>query len=401
MEIFRIDNAFCMLLALLQTNIHSMAAVIATSQQDIDAHMRDMIGRVATGPEYSKDLSFDESRAAMRYILQNQADPVQAGVYLIALRMKRETRDENGGSLQAILDATEQVTAAVDQVVDIAEPYDGYTRGAPVMAFLPAVLAACGIPAVSHGLEEVGPKFGVTHRKVLRAAGVNVDSTSPDAVKKINEDSIGWAYIDQSKFCPLLHDLVPLRKRIIKRPVLTTVEVLASPIRGKSSTHLMTGYVHKPYPPVYEQLAKLALFDSAVIVRGVEGGVTPALNKPAKYFEYHGLNGDLHEVDITPQEAGIEQSIRCVPVPDQAKHIQTNNGGKEETVDIESLASASADFGLAALRGSDGVARDCLAYSAAIMLKHLGKVDSLSTGVKMAIDTMTSGKALKHFTNNL
>ena len=118
------------------TSYISMAAVLKESQQQIDAFMRSAIGRVATGPEYSKDLSFEESRNVMRYILQDSADPVQAGVYLIALRMKRETDDENGGSLQAILDETKRVTADVDLLVDIAEPYDGYMRGAPVMAFL-------------------------------------------------------------------------------------------------------------------------------------------------------------------------------------------------------------------------------------------------------------------------
>ena len=374
-----------------------MAAVFANSQQEIDAQMRSIIGRVATGPEYSKDLSFEESRAAMHYILNNQADPVQAGVYLIALRMKRETDDENGGSLQAILDETEQMVADVDAVVDIAEPYDGYMRGAPVMAFLPALLAACGVPAVSHGLEEVGPKFGVTHRKVLRAAGANVDMTPQQAVAQINNPDAGWAYIDQANFCQRLHDLVPLRKRIIKRPVLTTVEVLANPIRGKKTTHLMTGYVHKPYPPVYEKLAKLAKFDSAMIVRGVEGGITPALNKPAKYFEYHGLEGQLTEIDITPEAAGIKQDHRCVPVPDKATHMQTVNGIEETVVDVEKLAQASAQFGLDALAGQIGPARDCLAYSAAIALQHLRKADSLSDGVNIANHAISSGTAIQHF----
>ena len=377
-----------------------MAAVLATSQQEIDAQMRSIIGRVATGPEYSKDLSFEESRAAMRYILNNQADPVQAGVYLIALRMKRETDDENGGSLQAILDETKQMVADVDTVVDIAEPYDGYMRGAPVMAFLPALLAACGISAVSHGLEEVGPKFGVTHRKVLRAAGAIVDLTPQQATAQINNPEFGWAYIDQASFCHRLHDLVPLRKRIIKRPVLTTVEVLASPIRGKKTTHLLTGYVHKPYPPVYEKLAKLAKFDSAIIVRGVEGGVTPALNKPAKYFEYHGLDGALTEVDITPQEAGIEQTHRCVPIPESTTYTEKINGIEETKVNVEQLAAASAKLGLAALSGEQGAAHDCLAYSAAIVLKHLNKADSLNDGVNIASKAMTSGLAAKHFQTN-
>ena len=378
-----------------------MAAVIFSNQSEIDAHMRDMIGRVATGPEYSKDLSFEESRAALRYILNNVADPVQAGVYLIALRMKRETDEENGGSLQAILDVTDQKIAQVDHVIDIAEPYDGYMRGAPVMAFLPAVLSACGSPTVSHGLDEVGPKFGVTHRKVLRAAGVDTDISTEQAVERINHPDIGWTYIDQSQFCTPLHNLVPLRQRIIKRPVLTTVEVLAKPISGKKSTHLMTGYVHKPYPPVYERLAKLAGFDSAVIVRGVEGGITPALNKPAKYFQYHGLKSSLQEIDIHPQEAGIEQEHRCVPIPPSAQTIQIQDGVEETTVNVEALAKASADAGLAAIAGETGFARDCLSYSAAIMLTHLGKAKSLKEGVTLATDTMDSGAALRRFQANL
>ena len=374
-----------------------MAAVLAESQHEIDAFMKDVIGRVATGPEYSKDLSFEEARATMQYILKDTTDPVQAGVYLIALRMKRETEEENGGSLQAILDVTDRMVADVDLVVDIAEPYDGYMRGAPVMAFLPALLASCGVPSVSHGLDEVGPKFGVTHRKVLRAAGINTDCTPEQAVARINRKDIGWAYIDQAQFCKPLHDLVPLRKRIIKRPVLTTVEVLAKPICGRKSTHLMTGYVHKPYPPVYEKLAKLAGFESAVIVRGVEGGVTPALNKPAKYFEYVGLEGILNEVDVVPEEVDIEQSQRCVPVPDKA--VVSNNKG-EDVVDTDILSNASAEAGLAALHGEAGPARDCLLYSAAIMLKHLRKTQSLKEGAEIASNAIASGEAIAHFKTN-
>ena len=374
-----------------------MAAVLKESQQQIDAFMRSAIGRVATGPEYSKDLSFEESRSVMNYILENVTDPVQAGIYLIALRMKRETDDENGGSLQAILDITDRVTAEVDTVVDIAEPYDGYMRGAPVSAFLPAVLSACNVPAMSHGLEEVGPKFGVTHRKVLRAAGIDVDLNTTQAVEKINNPEIGWAYVDQAQFCKPLHDLVPLRKRIIKRPVLTTVEVLAKPICGKLTTHLMTGYVHKPYPPVYERLAKLAGYDSAVLVRGVEGGVTPALNKPAKYFEYHGAQGELKEADIHAVDASIEQNVRCVPIPDSLVQKDVNG---EDIVDVEELSKASAQAGLEALDGKQGPAKDCLTYSASIMLNHLGRADSLAHAADMVSKVIANGKAMKCFQAN-
>ena len=372
-----------------------MAVVISTDQTEIDAEMRSFIGRVATGPEYSKDLSFDESQTAMQHILNNTADPVQAGIYLIALRMKRETAEENGGSLQALIESSEIVTAEVDQVVDIAEPYDGYMRGAPVMAFLPVLLAECGVPAVSHGLEEVGPKFGVTHRKVLRAAGANVDLTPLQVAARINNADIAWAYIDQEKFCKPLHDLVPLRKRMVKRPVLTTVEVLVGPIRGKKSTHLVTGYVHKPYPPVYERLAKLAGFESAAIIRGVEGGITPALNKPANYFEYHGAEGELKEINIMPAALGIEQKHRCVPIPQEAQQAVDEAG--DAVVDVEKLSAVSAQQGLDALAGAEGPARDCLVYSAAIVLQHVKKVDSLEEGAKLVQQVLSSGQALERF----
>ena len=122
------------------------------------ALMSSILKRIATGPELSKDISREEARAGMRLVLDNAVDPVQAGVFLIALRMKRETDDENRGLLEAIRDATLHATAPVDEVLDIGDPYDGYNRTLPAAPFLPPVLAACGVATFSHGVESMGPK---------------------------------------------------------------------------------------------------------------------------------------------------------------------------------------------------------------------------------------------------
>ena len=333
-----------------------MSAFEQQINPDVTLAMRSYIQRVATGPEYSKDISFAEARDAMQHILAGAADPVQAGIFLIALRMKRETLDENGGSLQAIIDASKIATADVDHIIDIADPYDGYTRGLPISPFLPAVLAACGLNAVSHGAETVGPKYGATHRKILRAANINIDFSSQQAIQQINNPEIGWAYIDQREICPALHKLIPLRTQIVKRPVITTVEVLIGPVRGKHATHLMTGYVHKPYPPVYEHLAKLSGFDSAVFVRGVEGGVIPSLKQESKYFEYRN-NGELTEVNIHPEQINIRQDVRAVPLPElpPAKEAGDDTAAKNN---IDELANRAAEVGVAALQGTQGPARD-------------------------------------------
>lgn len=355
-----------------------------------EAAMSALIGRIATGPELSKDLSREEARHAMRMILEGSVDPVQAGVFLIALRMKRETDDENLGVLDAIRDSAIVVSAAVDEIVDVADPYDGYTRSLPSSPFLPVVLAACGVPAVSHGLENVGPKYGVTHHQILKAAGVPVDLSSTEAAIRIADPTIGWAYLDQKAFCPDLHALLTLRRLIVKRPVLTTVETLIGPVRGRNKTHLVTGYVHKPYPRIYALLARQAGLDSALIVRGTEGGVTPSLRQTGAFVYYHD-RGEENIVEIHPADLGIVRDIRAAPLPGYSADTD-----QALPFDHVAAASAAADAGLHALEGVPGPTRDGLIYSAAMCLWHVRRCDSPQAGAAIVRDVLDQGRALTH-----
>jgi len=197
--------------------------------QIADAELiRSAIQRVATGPELSKNLSREETRAVMHALLEGSADPVQAGVYLIGLRMKRETTDELKGVMDALQDRTTVVQASADNVVAIADPYNGFNRTLQGSLFVLPVLAACGISAYSHGVELGGPKFGVTHHTIIKALGGNPLRNTNTIADRISDPSIGWGYLDQRIMCPALHQLNDLRARIVKRPVLSTTEVLVS-----------------------------------------------------------------------------------------------------------------------------------------------------------------------------
>ena len=74
------------------------------------------------------------------------------------------------GTCRGIRDKTKTVVADVDEWVDIADPYNGYGRSLPSSPFLPVLLAESRVPAVSHGIETVCSKFGVTHHQILQAA---------------------------------------------------------------------------------------------------------------------------------------------------------------------------------------------------------------------------------------
>jgi anthranilate phosphoribosyltransferase len=362
-----------------------------------DQLMRSVLQRIATGPELSKDISLAEARDVMTAVLDENVDAVRAGVFLIALRMKRETDDELRGVLQAVRDATSRAVASVDEVVDIVDPYDGFNRNLLVSPFLPAVLAACGVASFSHGVPSVGPKYGATHARVLSAAGVNVDRTPAEVSQQLSAPGIGWGYVDQKAFCPKLHNLIGLRDLIVKRPAITTVEVLAGPVTGLRKTHFMTGYVHKPYPRIYALLARHAGFDSALLVRGIEGGITPSLSQKSKVWRYDN-GADESDVDIEPAQLGIERTSRGVPLPEGITGDRRKSDDGSEAIDAPAMATAAAAAGLAALNNEPGPARDSLIYAGSLCLWHVGKTAGPAQAGELVRKTLASGKALSHFT---
>jgi anthranilate phosphoribosyltransferase len=352
--------------------------------------MHSIIQRVATGPEYSKDISQQEAYLGMRYLLKNKIDPVQSAIFLIALRMKRETIDENIGILKAISESVNSMELPLDNLVHIADPYNGFDRTLPSSPFVPVVLAEFGIPAYCHGLESVAPKYGLTHRHILRAAGIPVDLSVEEAKDRLMNPDLGWTYIDQHWFCPALHDLVELRSQMVKRTILTTAETLLAPFQAKKN-HLVNGYVHKAYPPVYAALANSVDFDSLLLIRGNEGGTTPSLRQETQHFHYYDDIEQFTSIKTDPKTLGIKQKNRAA-VPSKETINSTKDG-----VPTEAMAREAAELGLAALVGDEGAYKDGLVYTSAIILWHLKKFASVQEAATQVSNVLESGSLLARF----
>jgi len=349
------------------------------------------IQKVATGPSYSKSLAQGDARDALMTILNDTADPVRAGIFLIALRMKRESMEENLGLFDALISTTKTTIANVDSVINISEPYNGYIRGLSVTAFLAPLLAELGEPAYSHGVESVGPKFGITHHKVLKSIGINVNISVEEAAKQLEDPQISWAYLDQKEINPKLHKLVGFRERLIKRTALTTIEGLLKPISGKKETHLVCGYVHSEYPSIYAELSRHIDFNSAAIIRGVEGGVTPSLQQQGKYYAYHDKSEE-YLVELDPKSIGVNVKKRAIPLPDELPEPTDSDRG---VINADAASSAAALAGLDALRGNDGLAFDSLRYNAAIVLFHRKRYNTLAEAAHAVEVVLKSGAVIK------
>ena len=341
-----------------------------------------IIQRIATGPELSKNIEMEEAEIAMSAILSGEIDEVQTAIFLIALRMKRETMDENIGILKALLKFTDSQKSVVDDLVDLGDPYSGYNRSIPISAFLPPLLAELGLPTLIHGLDSVSPKYGLTHRHISQALGINVDLSVSESMARIENSDIGWSYVDQNQYCKPLHDLVPLRNKVVKRTVLNTIETLIRPIRGKN-THSILGYVHKAYPPIYAALCENVGFNSSLLIRGVEGGVVPSLRQKGLMISYH-QGVEKTRVETDPKLLGINSELRAIGFPKEFE-----NGIKRDL-----LAEHVVNLGRSALSGESGMFYDGLVYSASLILWHIGKSKTLPLAAERVREALNSGKAL-------
>lgn len=366
--------------------------------------MRAAVARVAAGPELSKDLSYNDTLEVMRVVLSGEADPVQSAVYFIGLRMKRETDDEFRAIMDATRAVTHSVTAQSADIVALAEPYNGFNRTIPGSLFALPILAACGAPTYSHGVELVGPKFGVTHHTILKALGANPLKTPEAVAEQIDNSDIGWGYADQRQFCPALHSLTDLRARMIKRPAMSTTESMLCPVHGANTTHLVTGYVHKPYKDTYAMLARHCGYHSYMLIKGTEGGVVPSFRAPARVVRGEQISAidaqednvptddkyRQHEVDIDLDEIGMLRDFRAMDIPDTV----TESDVTGMKWDIAALAGTCAQAGLDALAGKQSPIHDASIMSAALILWHRGLSIDMPTAIKLAKSAVDSGEAL-------
>lgn len=357
--------------------------------------MRAYIQSVATGPELSKPLTMDQAEDGFDLILSGGIDPVQAGIFLIALRMKRETDEENLGVLNALMKRCRVAVADVDTLVSVSDPFNGFVRGLPATPFLPAVLAACGVPACYHGVEQAGPKYGITARQVLAAAGVPVELPVERAAGCLADTRTGWVYLDQAQYLPELHALIGLRDLMVKRSLISTLEVVVRPVSARNATHLLTGYVHKAYPPVYEMLARHAGFASMTLVKGMEGGCIPSLSQASRCFAYRGQE-PLSRDGLDPKALGIDRTQRMIPLDPRLEALLSRTG-LNRVATVAPLARHTLDLGLEALGGKGGPMYDSLLYGAAIVLRHLGLEHSWAGAGERARSVLDSGEALGRF----
>ena len=112
--------------------------------------MQSYLQKIAAGPKLSKDLTEEEAEDALSLILDGEVSEVRMGVFLIAARMKVETVPENIGYWRALQKKITPRKINLNNLLQIADPFDGFQR-IPYFGFYAIpVLAELGLPTYGH-----------------------------------------------------------------------------------------------------------------------------------------------------------------------------------------------------------------------------------------------------------
>jgi len=344
-----------------------------------EERMKSYIERIAAGPRMSKDLTEEESKDAFTLMLNREVSDIRAAIFLIALRMKHETLDENFGAWSALTESVESHTLPFNKILQIADAFDGVAR-APYFGFYAIpVIAEMGLPAYGLSSQSLPPKFGVTFEGLLKHYNCP-EAQEGDRSRISALEKFRWGCIPLSLAQPKLHKLAPLRKEIVKRTLLSTLEKMLHPVKAKSGgNYLASSYFHKGYEESMLAVSKGGSFDRVVFGNGHEGTALYGIHKPAKIFRRKGLE-EAEEIPL------FHENIFSTEI---AENIKT---AFEAVKKIKATTDNIAELGEQAIKEGNGPAAPLIASQTATLCVLFEQCEDYPSAYEKALDIMKKGR---------
>lgn len=308
-------------------------------------------------------LEAEEMRAAFGLLLDGQVDPVAAGAFLTALRMRGETAPEIAAAATAMRERVQGFPGPIDAIDTCGTGGDG-AETFNISTGTAIVLAACGVPVAKHGNRAVSSRSGSSD--VMTALGVRIDMDRAAAAQCL--DRIGLAFLFAPLYHPAVAHVAPVRRALGFRTLFNLLGPLANPAGARR--HLLGVYDPRLVEPIASTLLALGS-QAAWVVHGADG-----LDELTVTGESHvGIlaNGTIRLQTITPEDAGLRRHP-----------IGALRGG-----DASANAAALRDV----LAGAQGAYRDAIVLNAAAGLMIAGVHTSLEVAAGEAAVAIDAGAA--------
>lgn len=342
-----------------------------------EKRMEAYLQKIAAGPKLSKDLSEEEAEDALSLILDGEVSPVRVGVFLIAARMKIETVPENIGYWRALQNRIIPIKIALDKLLQIADPFDGFQR-IPYFGFYAIpVIAELGLPTYGHSALPLPPKFGITFEDLLvNHYHLPGSGQGEQRIKQIEET--GFGYLSTADTLPALEKLRTMRTEIVKRPMLATLEKILMPLQADGKNLLATTYFHRGYELSLIEIGKRSQFDRVIVGNGMEGTTLFGVHKETKVFIQEG------ETEARPRSLKLSEMY----LKETATRIEEAHNTLKE---VESKRETIAELGERALKTGEGPAAIQIASQAGCLTDLASLFRTPQEGFDAAMKVLQSG----------
>lgn len=328
--------------------------------------MSDLKGILAKLSE-GKDLTKDEAMYTQDMILTGQATEAQIACILTALKMKGETLDEITGFATVLRDKANTISPDVDNYVDLVGTGGDCTYSFNISTTSAFVVAASGLPVAKHGNRSISSKSGAGD--VLEALGVNI-TADPDVVKKCVEE-VGIGFMFAPHFNPAMKYVGKVRKDLGFRTIFNILGPLSNPSRAKA---MVVGvYTSKLTDVIAKAMMNIGV-ERAFVVSGCDNMDEITLTGGTTISEIK--DGRVNTFTVTPEQFGFK---RC-----GLDELQGGDGTVNAGITKDILSGKE-----------KGAKRDIVLLNAGATLYVGGMADSIQAGIRLAQETIDSGKALK------
>ncbi|MBP1182599.1 anthranilate phosphoribosyltransferase [Methylobacterium sp. PvR107] len=304
-----------------------------------------------------------EARAAFDDLLSGEVTPVQAGAFLIALKVRGETVDEIVGAAEAMRARMTRVAAPAD-AIDVVGTGGDHSGSVNVSTLAAILVAACGVPVAKHGNRAATSRSGAAD--VLAALGVRLGLDADNQARCLAE--AGLCFLFAQAHHPAMRHVAGIRSELPVRTIFNLLGPLSNP----------AGVAYQLFGVAQEALAEpltrvLAELGSRRVwtVHGSDGLDEITVTGPTRVVALEG--GRVTRFTIDPRDLGLPlrspEELRGGDPADNAKALQ------------------------AVLAGARNAYRDIAVLNAAAALVVAGQVPTLADGLARAQDAVDSGAA--------
>ena len=312
------------------------------------------------------NLSQADAATVFQQIMSGEATPGQIGALLAALRVKGETAEEIAGAALTMRALSTKVPAVSETLVDTCGTGGSGSKLFNISTAAAFVAASAGANVAKHGNRKMTSFSGSAD--VLEAAGVSLSLTPQQIATCIDEIGVGFMFAQAHHSA--MRFAGPIRQEIGIRTLMNVLGPMTNPAGAKRQ---VIGVFSRAWQHKMAEVLQLLGSEHAMVVHS-DGLDEIRLDAPTHVVELK--NGAITEYDISPDDLGLEPRTDA---------------------DLAGIVADSAASSLALVRQSltddSSAAADIVALNAGAAIYVSGVANSLSNGVAMAQDAISSGQA--------